>query len=270
MTTPLLISISIIAAMTVAMAWLCHKMHTLEQEKEQLRQERDEAICETVAKEKFIHNLSHEIRTPLNAVTGFAQLLSLPAECLSDSEREEYKEYVMHNSSMLIMLVDDILNISDIKEGNYTIHLQRQSPDSICNTSLQAVKYRVTSDVTLKYESSLPDDFTINCDQQRIQQILINYLTNAIKHTKHGTITLSASTTERPGHIIFAVTDTGEGVPPGKAEEIFHRFSKFNDMIEGSGIGLNICLTLAEKMGGEVYLDESYTGGARFVFSLPL
>ncbi len=116
------------------------------------------------------------------------------------------------------------------------------------------------------FTSDVPDDYVIRSDGRRIQQVLVNYLSNACKHTEEGEIHLHCSATEHPGRLTFSVTDTGEGVPPEKADVIFNRFTKLNQFVQGSGLGLNICLTIANKLGGEVYLDKSYTDGARFVF----
>ncbi len=236
----------------------------------ELEHSRDEAIRESKAKDMFVQNMSHEVRTPLNAVVGFAQLLAMPPEFLTQEERDEYAQHIQHNGNMLTMLIDDILNISDVKSGNYSISLNDHPLNALCNTALASVKYRVRSDIALKYETKIPDDYTVHTDARRVQQILINYLTNAIKHTQVGSITLSTSLEEHPGMVTFAVTDTGEGVPVGQAKNIFHRFTKLNDYVQGTGLGLNICLMLSEKLHGEVFLDTSYTGGARFVFCLPI
>ena len=231
---------------------------------------RDDAIRESKAKDLFVQNMSHEVRTPLNAVVGFAQLLAMPPEFLTQEERDEYAQHIQHNSNMLIMLIDDILNISDVKSGNYTISLNDYNLNAVCNTALASVKYRVDSDIEPRYDTTIPDDYVVHTDARRVQQILINYLTNAIKHTKKGSITLSTSLEEHPGMVTFAVTDTGEGVPEDQAENIFRRFTKLNDYVQGTGLGLNICLMLAEKLHGKVFLDTSYKNGARFVFRLPI
>ncbi|MBO5233726.1 MAG: HAMP domain-containing histidine kinase [Prevotella sp.] len=245
-------------------------MYRQRKEMDRLRRLSEEARQESKAKDLFVQNMSHEVRTPLNAVVGFAQLLAMPPEFLTQEERDEYAQHIQHNSNMLTMLIDDILNISDLKTGNYSITLNDHRLNAVCNTAIASVKYRVKSEIRLTYETDIPDDYLVYTDARRVQQILINYLTNAIKHTQAGSITLSTSLTEHPGMVTFAVTDTGEGVPVGQAKNIFHRFTKLNDYVQGTGLGLNICLTLANKLHGDVFLDTSYTQGARFVFCLPI
>ncbi len=265
----IIIFVAITISLAVALSKARLKIHMHDIEVKKLIQERDEAKKESSAKDLYVQNMSHEVRTPLNAVVGFAQLLALPPETLSDEERAEYAEHIQHNSNMLTMLIDDILNISDIKSGNYSITLNNHQLNAICNIALSAVKYRVRPNVKLSYKTDISDDYMIHTDARRVQQILINYLTNAIKHTAVGSITMTTSLIEHPGKVTFAVTDTGEGVPASKAKSVFNRFTKLNDFVEGTGLGLNICLILSEKLHGEVFLDTSYTKGARFVLCLP-
>ena len=111
-------------------------------------------------------------------------------------------------------------------------------------------------------------DRAIESDSRRIQQVLVNLLTNACKHTVQGEIHLHLSTTETPGRLTFSVTDTGDGIPVGQAKEIFKRYKKANNLVQGSGLGLHICCTIARKLGAEIKLDESYKDGARFLMIL--
>lgn len=259
-----------VIGLTVALSRARFTVRKQKMQMKELEHSRNDAIKESKAKDMFVQNMSHEVRTPLNAVVGFAQLLAMPPEFLTQEERDEYAQHIQHNSNMLTMLIDDILNISDIKSGNYSITLNDHPLNALCSSALASVKYRVRSDIELRYDSKIPDDFTVHTDARRVQQILINYLTNAIKHTQAGSIVLSTSLEEHPGMVTFAVTDTGEGVPIDQAKNIFHRFTKLNDYVQGTGLGLNICLMLSEKLHGEVFLDTSYTGGARFVFCMPI
>lgn len=236
-----------------------------------LTQELEEARQESKLKDVYLHNLCHEIRNPLNAVVGFAQLVSLPDDVVSQKEKEEYSDYITQNSSLLMLVVDDILNISDIKNGNYKISKAPAPLNNIGVSVIASVKYRVTDKVKLSFTSDFDDSFMLVTDVRRVQQILINFLTNAIKHTSEGSIVLHCSRDENPGMVTFSVTDTGEGVPSEQADKIFDRFTKLNDFVEGTGLGLNICKTLAERLKGKVYLDKTYSEkGARFVFAHPI
>lgn len=236
-----------------------------------LTQELEEARQENKLKDVYLHNLCHEIRNPLNAVVGFAQLVSLPDNVVSQKEKEEYSDYITQNSSLLMLVVDDILNISDIKSGNYKISKAPAPLNNIGVSVIASVKYRVTDKVKLSFTSDFDDSFMLVTDVRRVQQILINFLTNAIKHTSEGSIVLHCSRDENPGMVTFSVTDTGEGVPSEQADKIFDRFTKLNDFVEGTGLGLNICKTLAERLKGKVYLDKTYSEkGARFVFAHPI
>lgn len=236
-----------------------------------LKHDLEEAKQESRLKDVYLHNICHEIRNPLNAVVGFAQLMALPDDIVSTKEKEEYNEYIAQNSSLLMLIVDDILNISDIKSGNFRINKTPAPLNNIGTSAIASVKYRVTDKVKLSFTSDFDDSFMLKTDVRRVQQILINFLTNAIKHTEEGSIVLHCSRDENPGMVTFSVTDTGEGVPLDKADKIFERFTKLNDFVEGTGLGLNICQTLAEKLDGKVYLDKTYRGkGARFVFTHPI
>ena len=241
----------------------------IEDEKQaELRRQRilEDNIAANKAKTMFLQNMSHEIRTPLNALFGFAQLLGLPDGAWTESEKEQYNRYIYNSYNMLDMLIGDIIDTADSEHGNYRIEIGEVSVNSICRNALMLLEYRTPADVNMYFTSDLSDDDVIRSDGRRIQQVLINYLSNACKHTLQGEIHLHCSTCETPGKLTFSVTDTGEGVPPEKASVIFNRFTKLNQFIQGSGLGLNICQTIAGKLGGEVYLDTSYTGGARFVF----
>ena len=172
------------------------------------------------AKTAFIHNISHEVRTPLNAICGFSQLLTLPGDFCNEKEKAEYQDYILNNTEMLTMVISDLLNISAIEEGRYSIKLSDCYCNSIAQHALKSVEHRVPKGVVLLFESGVGEDFHFVSDSQRIQQILINYLTNACKHTRKGFVKLSISLDEIPGKIVFAVTDTGHGVDPANAEKM--------------------------------------------------
>lgn len=225
-----------------------------------LRKEREA----NAAKTQFLHNMSHEIRTPLNAMFGFSQLLGMPDGSCTPEEKAQYNRYIYNSYRMLEMLISDILDIADSEHGNYRINLGEVHINSVCQNALMSVEYRVPTAVYLHMTSDFPDDYVIQSDERRIQQVLINYLTNACKNTQKGEIHLHVSKSENPGKITFSVADTGRGIPPEKASEIFNRFTKLNQDVQGSGLGLSICQTIASKLGGEVYLDTEYPNAGTY------
>lgn len=223
------------------------------------------------AKTRFVQNMSHEVRTPLNAIVGFSQLLSLPDDSLTPEEKQEFSNHIMNNTKILIMLLEDILNTTDMDKGEYKITYDEGEVHFMCRAAISSSEHRLHSGVEMFYEPDFEEPFRFRTDPQRVQQILINLLTNACKHTSKGKIVLSSSLTAKPGFVTFSVTDTGPGVPPDQAEAIFDRFTKLNSFVQGTGLGLSICREIAGLMGASVYLDTTYTGGgARFVFEVPV
>ena len=259
--TTVVISVLIIVIFMVVITALLHNIRNLQKTNERVRQA-DEA------KTRFVQNMSHEVRTPLNAIVGFSQLLSLPDGSFPPEEKEEFAGHIVNNTKMLTMLLDDILNASAMDKGNYKITYGEGECSFICHSSISSSEHRLQSGVKMLYVVPADTRLTFRTDPQRVQQILINMLTNACKHTPSGEIRLGW--TASGSYVDFFVEDTGPGVPADKAEAIFDRFTKLNDFVQGTGLGLSICREIADKMGGRVYLDTTYTAGARFVLSLPL
>lgn len=232
----------------------------------------------TVAKEKaqqsdkmktmFIQNMSHEIRTPLNAIVGFTEVMMEMGSSLPEEEKKEMCKTISNNSELLSTLINDILDMTSLDSGKYVMKYDNVNINDLCRQALKTVAHRKAEGVVLNFESDIPEDITINTDANRVKQVLINMLTNAEKNTTEGTITLKCSLNETPGYLTFSVADTGIGIPADKAEEIFERFKKLDKFKQGSGLGLNISRTIAEKLGGSIYVDKHYTGGARFVFTI--
>lgn len=222
------------------------------------------------SKTMMLQNMTHEIRTPLNAMFGFSQLLSMPEGTVSDEEKREYFNYIYNSFNMLSMLIDDVLDVANAEHGNYKIQKSEFKINEVCRSAVQMAEMRLMAGVNMYFTSEVTDDYTVLSDSRRIEQVLVNFLTNACKHTRKGEIHLHLSTTENPGRLTFSVTDTGSGVPKDIAKDVFKRYKKADDETQGSGLGLHICKTIADKLGAEIKLDETYTGGARFVFVLPV
>lgn len=220
------------------------------------------------SKTLMLQNMVHEIRTPLNAMFGFSQLLCMPDNPISDEQKQEYFNNIYNSFNMLSMLIDDVLDIVDAEHGNYRMHKEHFAVNAMCCNALLMAEIRRSPNVHMYFTSDVTDDYCIESDSRRIQQVLVNFLTNACKHTQQGEIHLHVSTTETPGRLTFSVTDTGTGIPPEMVKDIFQRYKKADSYVQGSGLGLHICNIIADHLGAEVKVDETYTGGARFLFIL--
>lgn len=221
----------------------------------------------------YLQNMSHEIRTPMNAICGFSQILCSPQmkDLLTDDEIAEYGNIIQSNTDMLTTLVNDILDIGDMQSGKYRMNMGNCKVNEVCRKAVSTVIYRCPDSVKMYMTSDVADDYTIYSDGKRVEQVIINYLTNAVKHTSKGEIHLHTSLTETPGMVTFSVTDTGEGVPVEKAEVIFGRFEKLESFKTGTGLGLAICRSIATQLGGEAKLDIHHKQqGARFLFTHPV
>ncbi|MBQ9462778.1 MAG: hypothetical protein IJU68_03885, partial [Bacteroidales bacterium] len=238
---------------------------------EELKEANERAIAADKAKSHFVQNMSHEVRTPLNAIVGFSQLLALPDGSFSTEEKESFSSHIINNTQMLTMLLDDIINASDMDNNMYRVRYENCECHFLCKAAISSSEHRLQPGVEMRYEPESKEPFNFRSDPRRIQQILINMLTNACKHTVQGSIVLASSTSVNPGYVTFTVTDTGHGIPDDQAEAIFERFVKLEEFVQGTGLGLSICREIATRMNAKIYLDTSYKeGGARFVFMVPV
>lgn len=222
------------------------------------------------AKSRFIANISHEIRTPLNAVLGFSQLFANDQIELTAEERKQYAELIMTNGNMLLKLVDDVLDMSKIEAGKLKFNIGEHDVVVLVNTAAKIAETNNKSeDVEIRVATSI-SHLTIETDRERLLQVLANLTTNAKKCTEHGSITIALEKLPNDDMISISVSDTGCGIPKEKAQEVFERFSKLDSFRQGTGLGLSICRAFVEELGGKIWVDTTYTEGARFVFTHPI
>ena len=241
---------------------------TLEEREGQLVIAREKAEESDMLKSAFLANMSHEIRTPLNAIVGFSSLMQ--GEELSQEERAEYCAIVVNNSEMLLTLLNDILDISSLECGKIRFNYSAEEIVQICQHILMTTAHTRQPGVEGRLECAV-DSYMLTTDVHRLSQILINLLTNAAKFTSEGSITLGVEICSEQNEVLFSVTDTGPGIPLDKQEMVFNRFEKLDgNKKKGTGLGLAICRQIAMIFGGRIWVDPTYTGGARFIFAHPI
>ncbi|WP_370860332.1 ATP-binding protein [Parabacteroides faecis] len=216
-------------------------------------------------KNAFIANMSHEIRTPLNAIVGFSRLIT---ETDNDSEQQEYLTIIDNNSSLLLQLINDILDFAKIESGTLNYNISYVDLKDICHEVYVSQSLKMTSDVALLYNGDLLPSVRLQTDAQRVEQVLLNLLSNAIKCTNQGFISLSYKLED--GFVRVSVTDTGIGIAREKQNAIFDRFVKLDEFRQGTGLGLSICKMIIEKLGGEIGVESEQGKGSCFWFTLPL
>lgn len=232
-----------------------------------LRIAKDEAEESNRLKSAFLANMSHEIRTPLNSIVGFSDVLAVSDS--SEEERQSFYQIIKTNSDLLLRLINDILDLSRLEANRVTLTWEKCDVVNLCSQVVASVSVFRQSDNEFRFTTAL-DAFPMETDVQRIQQVIINLMSNADKFTQQGIITLDFSIDEAKQMAIFSVTDTGCGIPKEKQKLVFERFEKLNEYAQGTGLGLSICKLIVTKWKGEIWIDPDYTAGARFIFSHPL
>lgn len=231
---------------------------------DQLKDALDKAEQADKLKSQFIANMSHEIRTPLNSIVGFSQLI-MGAD--SQEEREEYSRIVTLNNSLLLTLFDDILNLSVLDSGKMSFRNVRFNFSAMFNDLVLQMSEKVnTPDVVFISENPFKE-LMVKADRDRLAQIINNLITNAVKFTKHGHIKMGYDCKD-DGLSIY-VEDTGMGIQQKNLSVIFERFKKLNTFIQGTGLGLPICKTIIEQMGGSIRVESEYGKGSVFHVWIP-
>ncbi len=240
----------------------------LEKKQKELIISKNKAEKSSMLKTTFLADMSHEIRTPLNAIVGFSQVIATQCDSLSKDERNKILDIIYKNSNLLTNLVNSILDISRIESGRAKFDIEEIDLVETCKTMLNTSQMAAGKpNIRFMLDTSIAA-FPFNTDRLRLQQVLMNLLNNAVKFTEEGEITVSLDYDKDDGCRII-VSDTGKGIPPDKAEEVFGRFVKLEEYSNGTGLGLSLCRMIVEKLGGRIWVDTSYTGGARFIFTLP-
>jgi len=263
----LLTVVTILLALLVAL--LFYTVMSRRRHMKQLKRAYNHALESDKIKTAFIQNISHEVRTPLNIISGFAQVIAEPELVNSIEERKDIAAMMQKNTRQITSLIDEMLALA-MNEAQESVNKNDHVEiNDLMRDLLQENQGNVNKDTRLDFQTTLSDDFKILTNESLLKSILNALLDNAIKNTTNGQIVIKADIDDEQ-MLTLAVEDTGCGIPAAEAEHIFERFVKLDTFKEGIGLGLPLCRTLADKLGGSVKLDTTYQKGARFIVRLPI
>lgn len=248
---------------------VCQSIQDHKTIEENLRSARNKAQESDRLKSAFLANMSHEIRTPLNAIVGFSDLLTNGSVEPTKAEAQEYAKLISKNCDDLLTLVSDVLDLSRIEtetiEFNFEEYSLQPFLTEIYNTYIDKIS------PTIKFNLLFPpDELKSRTDVVRLRQVMSYLLDNAIKFTENGHIDLGYIPSNGGESVCLFVADSGRGIPADQISQIFERFYKVDSFTQGAGLGLSICKTLVEGIGGTINVSSHPGKGSRFSISLPV
>lgn len=219
-------------------------------------------------KNAFIKNMCHEVRTPLNAINGFAELITTEDNTLE--EKQEFSKIIFENCNHITSMMNSVLEIAQLDSNKDDLPLSRVNIHLLCSCEMEQIKRLYGKpDIEYRLEGNREKDLAFT-NQSHFSLILSHLLNNANKFTEKGNITLSYEPDEEQNRMVVSITDTGCGISPDKREWIFERFTKADDFVPGSGLGLYLCRQIAHRLKGNIYVDPDYTTGLRIILTIPL
>lgn len=251
----------------IEMVCVNYDITELKETEKNLIEAKNKAEVSDRLKSAFLANMSHEIRTPLNAIVGFSNLI---AETEDPDERREYVAIVQENNELLLKLISDILDLSKIEAGTLEFNDVEFDVNQMCQEIVRSLSLKVLDKpVELRFGDHLPECRLVG-DKTRITQVLINFINNALKFTREGSVTLGYRCDDGM-MLTFYVEDTGTGIPEQEQEQesVFERFVKLNSFVQGTGLGLAISKSIVEQMGGRIGLNSEPGKGSCFWFTHP-
>ena len=256
-----------VVLLLVVVSAVGYYIHILKRAHQRMKEAQLKAEEANQLKSAFLANMSHEIRTPLNAIVGFANILAMDDE-LEESDKMEYIDTINRNSELLLKLINDILELSRIESGNMTFQMSKCQVSELVNKVYTTHKVLIPAQLDFIEEvDDIPIE--IEVDQDRLTQVLTNFLNNASKFTKEGYIKLGYCYVPEESQVRIYVEDTGIGIPVEEQRIIFSRFYKQDEFAQGTGLGLSICQLIVEKSGGSIELWSEPSKGSRFTVILP-
>jgi len=218
-------------------------------------------------KSAFLANISHEIRTPLNAIVGFSGLLVSMSGEVSE-EKREYIRIIENNNMLLLQLISDVLDLSKIEAGTLEFNYACVDINALFVELEDIIRLRNKNAALRVWFNRRMTVCNVWTDRNRLIQVTMNLINNAMKFTKEGAIEFGYDLRD-DAFLHFYVTDTGCGIPEDRLNDIFGSFVKLNSFVQGTGLGLPICRTIVEKMGGKIGVVSQQGERSTFWFTLP-
>ena len=268
LTWTIIFSTAVLSMLAIFIQVIKRRNRELKKSHSELAEASKKAASSIQSKSMFLSNMSHEIRTPLNAIVGFSEILTI-SDAIDSETKQQCGDNIKQNSDLLMKLVNDVMDISSLEENTMSFTFDDCDVIALCHNVVETINNVKRTSAQVKFITSLKE-LQLRTDSSRLQQVLINLLINATKFTNEGYITLTLRESLQNEEILFSVEDTGCGIPLEKQPNIFKRFEKLHEGIQGSGLGLSICHLIVENIGGKIWIDPEYTQGARFIFSHPL
>ena len=265
------ITLIVIFAIVFFLAFLLlrhrRRIRHLENENKQLEEARKQAEKAFDMKNEFITNITNDLRAPLNPIEGFSDILGTQDYELQPEEREQLSSLIKDSSKTITKLIDELAELS-LYESKKSLPMNYQmSPNHLCRHMVDSMRPKCKKGVRIYYETELSDDYAVQTNEEAMTTLLRHLLENAIQYTDHGVITVAC--TEYEDRVRTSVTDTGKGIPPERRPHVFDTFREMGENQKLQGLGLSICKSITNLLGGKIWLDESYTQGSRFIFELP-
>ena len=246
---------------------LCLNIQSFKEKERKLTILQEKAEEANNMKSAFLANMSHEIRTPLNAIVGFSNLLQ-EEESLSDEEKELFKETINKNSTLLLKLINDILELSRIESGRMSFTFEECKLNELLEEIYQT--HHLLIPEKIDFRKDFPDlPVMIHVDRHRFIQVITNFINNAVKFTEKGFIRLGYRYDSQEEKVYISVEDSGIGMSEEACQKVFERFFKNNEFAQGTGLGLAICETIVERLKGEITLTSQEGKGSCFTVTLP-
>lgn len=240
----------------------------LEKKNEQLSAALKMASETDQMKTEFVKRVSHEIRTPLNAITGFNEILNNPDIPLPQEERQQLLDRISENVKAITGIVDELLQAANIESTQDYARYDTVLCNQFLSEHIYQHRDEVNSNVELRYTTKVMNRLSIHTNSETLEKIIEHLLNNAIKFTQQGFIELNCI--QDDDNIVISLTDSGCGIPANKQDEVFNQFVKADAFRQGIGLGLTVSRKMAQKLGGDLQLDKTYTEGARFILTLPI